>query len=867
MDANENLQRKSVTIADNDDETHIPGEASSIVGKEQLIVKLKYRTNVSATSPQGQRNSASSSPTGTKRTVKSSRIFPNKVSVVKQNAEDLQDTSSNNSKSPGPQTKIEKNGDDSTLALEPLNEHKEGWGPVTGIKYESEHDVHHQEDHPSQDLTRDEMNIDVHRDDDATNPSANDNLPNKHSDAFGIRAAVSELGKMQQTAAVEERGADDVNGDYQQTVFHSPQTAHGENTSFNDDDNDMSHDFDIEEWASAVYQPDADVASRFQEHQVHRAIDHQTMPPNYTDDTMKVQQEEQSDQQSQAFRTGQLEFEARNIQRHHVSADPGHLTNKSTSPSYGSSRIFNPAVMLKGFSQYGTLAPHYISQQPSDQHNQLDLNSSFDRQHQLQAQVDEKKRQLDQVKKLHEERQKQSRQVPYDFGYLHNQLAVPSSILTGPMSYQRAPQSGFQQKNDGRIRLKLSRRTLPPVPHVQGLPNVTKFFPFAAGPTVPPNSDNWMTGPNVLQGSQKVHKQVVDEDKCNDERNVTDDDEPLQTRVKRHSSVTSLDSGISSSSQIMTTKHVARPPRQDDDSEVEYVASKHVAPKVGQNPVRMRRPLPQPESSSPIPIEIAPSSSDNNEQIDWTLPRYDIQRQPLGKGEEIPSAKVSLPGLVREEVLLSPDHADEEVHLLINVFIPSQQALPTPDPEPAVALLNFHTIAVMIIEAYVQFEIGDEFGMGRGHFHQDHERGEEEYERMRDAVDADTNEIFFAVVDRYRAGLESKKKPLQLIRGTQEFCDVALDVIYYIKDHGLLRPEPKAKRARADKGIKRGPRAKTAAEAAAAAKGKSKGIKRGTAAKPNEVQPRKKAKTAPAVEVVKKKRSKPKASGVTVVRK
>jgi hypothetical protein len=665
---------------------------------------------------------------------------------------------------------------------------------------------------------------------------------------------------------VEERGADDVSDDYQQSEIHSPQTAHVETPSFNDDD-DMSHDFDVDEWASTVYQPNADVASRFQQHQDHRAIDYQTMPSNHIDDTMKVQQEEQIDQQSQAFHTGQSEFEARNIQRHLVSADTVHLTNKSASPSYESSRIFNPAVMLKGFSQYGTPAPHYTSQQPSSQHNQLDLNFSFNRRQELQAQVDEKKRQLNQVKKLHEERQKQGRQIPYDFNYSHNQSAAPSSILTGPMSYPRAPQSGHQQKNDGRIRLRFLPRTLPPVPHVQGPPNVTKFFPFGAGPTVPPNSDDWMTGPYVSQDSQRVCKQVVDESDCNDERNATDDDEPLQMRVKRHSSVVSLDSGISSSSPIMTTKRVARLPQQDDDSEVEYVASKHVAPKAGQNSVRMRRPLPQLESSCPMPTENASPSSDNNEQIDWTLPRYDIQRRPLGKGEEIPSAKVSLPGMVREEVLLSPDHADEEVHLLINVFIPNQQALPNPDPEPAVALLNFHTIAVMIIEAYVQFEIGDEFGMGRGHFHQDHDRGEEEYERMRDAVDADTNEIFFAVVDRYRAGLESKKKPLQLIRGTQEFCDVALDVIYYIKDHGLLRPEPMAKRARADKGVKRGPRTKTTTEAAAAAKSKGKGTKRGTAAKPNEVQPRKKAKTVPAIEVVKKKRSKPKASGVTVVRK
>lgn len=239
-------------------------------------------------------------------------------------------------------------------------------------------------------------------------------------------------------------------------------------------------------------------------------------------------------------------------------------------------------------------------------------------------------------------------------------------------------------------------------------------------------------------------------------------------------------------------------------------------------------------------IDVQPKAIDRSPralEIDFTLPRYEVQRQPLEGKEDVPSAKVSLPGLVREELLLSPDHADQEVHLLVNLFLPSQQQLETPDAEPATAVLNFHNIAVMVIEAFVQFEIGDEFGTGRGHWHNDHdEDGEGEYMRLRDAKDANPDEIFFAVIDRWRAGIESARKGVLLIRGAQEFCDVALDIIYYVKEHGLLKPEPKAKK---DKG-------KGKAKAVEDQGVEDKGEKRGAQKVVNDVKARKKAKTTPA---------------------
>ncbi|KAI0611901.1 hypothetical protein TUN205_03828 [Pyrenophora tritici-repentis] len=253
--------------------------------------------------------------------------------------------------------------------------------------------------------------------------------------------------------------------------------------------------------------------------------------------------------------------------------------------------------------------------------------------------------------------------------------------------------------------------------------------------------------------------------------------------VKRHPSAMSEDSVIHMSSPPLTS---IRDPH-NDRSASSFLTDKETpepdSSSAHKNPVRKPRPLPQP---------LRPDTSLNgNEDIDstkinWCLPRYEVLPQPTL--DDVPSAKISLPGLVREELLLSPDHSAQETHLLLNLFLPGQQALAEPDPQPAVALLNFHTIAVMVIECYVQYEIGDELGLGRGHFHDNHDdEGIGEYERVRDAKDADVDEIFFAVVDRWRAGRESKKESLTLIRGAQEFADQALDVIYYIKENGLLR--------------------------------------------------------------------------------
>jgi hypothetical protein len=872
-----------LSIAVNNEESRIPGSEPSTGEKERLMVKLKYKTNISATSPPSHRTSNNASSTSSSSGATSEGVPKPSIEtpLVKQEVEDRGDTAWKKSNSIYPQIKIEKNSDDQSPALKPLNESAENSGQVSMIKDEVEPDAHQVG----------EMNIDVPLGGDATRIPTGEDGNITSSNVVGIEAAASGPENSQDDVTTAVRPVDDVNGDHEQTAKGSPEASLGEITAF-DNPVDMSDPCELDEWVTYQNNHTADTSSGQQQH--HHPIDHRAMSSAFTDDGMMMRQEGEIDQQSLAFLTGEAEAQVPWSQRHQAFTDPVRFTSKSASPHHVSSGMLNPAAilrnlsrqntaspssgslralnragLLKSFPVHETHSPRYGLQQPSSENSKFDLNPGFDRQ-KLQAEVEEKQRKVEQTRKLLHELQQQSRQVPHDFAPHQNQPSALPLYLTGPMSYTRAPQGGYQQMNRGKNSSSLLPSSSPYITYghkPQIGPNDIRSFPEQS--ILQPDSEDWMPKLNTPQGIQKARTQFLNEHDRDDKGGASDDDEPLRTRVERHPSVTSQDFVISGHSPTLKTKSGVSLPPQDDNSDVEFLASntmpRDTEAKIAQKFGRMPRPLPQPTSSSPMPADTASPSSDSIEQIDWALPRYDVQRQPLEKGEDIPSAKVSLPGMVREEVLLSPDHADEEARLLINLFIPSQQALASPDPEPAVALLNFHTIAVMVIEAYVQFEIGDEFGTGRGHYHQDHDRGEEEYERMREATDADSNEIFFAVVDRYRAGLESKKQPLQLIRGTQEFCDVALDIIYHIKEHGLLRPEPKAKKVRADKGVKRGPQTKAAATEAATT-GKGKGVKRGTAAKPNEVQPRKKAKIAPAV-LVKNRKAKVKEPELTVVKR
>lgn len=305
---------------------------------------------------------------------------------------------------------------------------------------------------------------------------------------------------------------------------------------------------------------------------------------------------------------------------------------------------------------------------------------------------------------------------------------------------------------------------------------------------------------------------------------TSDDDEPLITRAPRHGSVTTSPTSVLPRARSTTMLNAP-----------ENASSNHV---------------PSPKQDSVIELS-DDDEGEATEPISWKLPAFEATYHPPSSANETPTAKISIPSLVREEVALTEDHAAQEMHLFVSVFLPAQRALQNPDPQPAHAVLNFHTIAVMVLEAFEQYEIGDELGRGYG-FHSGEfarrpsprasDDDDKEPERTRAAQDADVDDIFFAVIDRWRAAMLAGKQTAKLVRGAQEFCDVALDVIHHVKEHGLLRREPRSKRrVRSDKGVARGPRGGGTKEA----EDKGKPAKRKADRVANELQPRKKTKGAP----------------------
>lgn len=175
----------------------------------------------------------------------------------------------------------------------------------------------------------------------------------------------------------------------------------------------------------------------------------------------------------------------------------------------------------------------------------------------------------------------------------------------------------------------------------------------------------------------------------------------------------------------------------------------------------------------------------DTEPISWKLPEYEVL--DVTEDKDFPSVKVTVPGMIREEVLLKPQHPKLSVILLREVFIPLHQHLypaGTNDPDPAYSILNFTTIANIVAGVYFT-------------------RKEDGYK----VEEADTDEVFFSAMDNWRVGTATARERYETIRGVQEFCDVALDVVFWIKEYGLgEEAEPRKRKQRSDKGVKRGPK-------------------------------------------------------------
>jgi hypothetical protein len=410
------------------------------------------------------------------------------------------------------------------------------------------------------------------------------------------------------------------------------------------------------------------------------------------------------------------------------------------------------------------------------------------------------------------------------------------------------------------------------------------------GPVLNRPSDNPYASPKSV-GKRKAQEIVDVQEHEEEEEESSEDNEPLIDRTRRHHSLKSRSD--TTESVLGQECHQSANKRQAvarDNEDIQFMGSKPKqklalkmpgakAPRTEPQPILnkaipLTRSLPQ-----PIPQSTQPSNDEDDAEsteISWKLPTFAIDPQPTDPETEQCSIKVSIPGMVREVVLLSPDHAAQESHLYTHLFLPGQQTLTVQDPDPIVATLNFHTVAIMVLDAYAAFKAGDELTkIGRARRYYDSGAAstssssggaEDDPDIKKEARNADIDEIFFAVIDRWRAGKASNKKSYSLIRGVQEFCDIALDIIYYVHENGLLQEHDpdRVRKERCDKGVKRGPRGQKAKEKEATGKkrvavskaqesagtGKGRGKMAGTAkggkakkAKVTIVQPRKKVKT------------------------
>jgi hypothetical protein len=131
-----------------------------------------------------------------------------------------------------------------------------------------------------------------------------------------------------------------------------------------------------------------------------------------------------------------------------------------------------------------------------------------------------------------------------------------------------------------------------------------------------------------------------------------------------------------------------------------------------------------------------------------------------------------------------------------SVFFPLHKRMypsPTRDPSPTYSVLNFHIIANIFIDVFRAFENGTL---------------EEGPMTQISAQDADADEVFFAAIDKWRIGKVMERGLYDTIRGIQEFVDVGLDVLFWLKARGLGGPA-RQRKERSDKGTRRAPKNST----------------------------------------------------------
>ncbi|KAF2191967.1 hypothetical protein K469DRAFT_696038 [Zopfia rhizophila CBS 207.26] len=157
-------------------------------------------------------------------------------------------------------------------------------------------------------------------------------------------------------------------------------------------------------------------------------------------------------------------------------------------------------------------------------------------------------------------------------------------------------------------------------------------------------------------------------------------------------------------------------------------------------------------------------------KFDWKLPDFEIKFEQAMGG--YPMAIISIPGLVREPLYLSIDYPEDEYCLFEELFLETQKS--ARDPEPKLAILNFHTVAGLVLDAINLHEHGTK---------------------------ADGDELFLQVLDNWRIGMQYGRESYKLIRELRELFDLGMDIIAFLNKKGLVPKLKKGKSTKDEKAV------------------------------------------------------------------
>jgi hypothetical protein len=361
-------------------------------------------------------------------------------SVVKQEFEktrDLQAPSDPSIRTASPSDpkinkEIERRVDDDRNALEqPLSGLAQEAGQAEVIKDELQSEEQQQVEHKMEVLADDAADVDIHGADDSMHVSDNVEGSSGQSENIAHQSADGEQAGMA-LQAPEHQGSGKYDKSRAADVLHSDET-------FMPEDFEMDNEF----FSSEDLQPQqyiGDDPEAPQDHQDHQMVDEHNDNASVSN-KYRYDEEEESNEAPRELSAEPSNpgFGAQNLwnQRHETFTDPSPF---SRLPVNSHPRTSSQNVTGGDFMSFGNPASRPVLQHPTGPYDQNGFSAEL-----CQKQMELRITQLREVKKQFEIDQP-TQQTPGSLGFAQNPIGGSFDIPMGPLSYQRAPPSGYQQQ-------------------------------------------------------------------------------------------------------------------------------------------------------------------------------------------------------------------------------------------------------------------------------------------------------------------------------------------------------------------------------------------------------------------------------------